>query len=494
MDFHILGPIWATDGAGPVELGGAKQRALLGMLLLHANEVVSSDSLIDELWSGERREEAARALQVAVSRLRTALRPGRAAGGDGGFVLTRSPGYELRVDPERLDLTRFQVLVAADGGPLEEGDPRAARAKLTDALSLWHGRPLADLAYESFCQNEIARLEEMHLTALEDRIEADLALGHHSELVGELQTLVSEQPLRERLRLQLMLALYRSGRQAEALEAYGETRRLLVEQLGIEPGRDLQELQKAILSQDPALELDQQEERVPARVPASDRLVGREREMDELLSLLDRTRSGHGALALIGGEPGVGKTRLAEAFTEKARERGSLVLVGRCWEAGGAPPYWPWVQALRTYVREADPGSLRPLAGPDGSELANIVPELRELVPGLSSSPRPSSPEGARFRLFESVSSFLRSLAAVSRSRWSWTTFTRPTRVPCCCSVSSPRTSPAPASSSSAATATRRSEPITRSPTRCPNWHGSTRYGDSLSVVSAKPISLGCSS
>ena len=300
MDFHILGPIGATDGGGPVDLGGAKQRALLGMLLLHANEVVSSDSLIDELWSGARREEAARALQVAVSRLRTALRPGRAAGGDGGFVVTRSPGYELRVDPERLDMSRFQGLVAAGRRALDAGDPRAARAKLAEALGLWHGRPLADLVYESFCQNEIARLEEMHLTALEDRIEADLALDHHSELVGELQALVSEQPLRERLRLQLMLALYRSGRQAEALAVYGETRRLLVEQLGIEPGRDLQQLHSAILAQDHALELEQPEQRTSAPGATSDTLVGREAEMAELLSLLDRTRSGHGALALIG--------------------------------------------------------------------------------------------------------------------------------------------------------------------------------------------------
>ena len=191
------------------------------MLLLHANEVVSSDRLIDELWAGEGREEAGRALQVAVSRLRRALEPGRATRREEtGIVVTRAPGYELRTDPARLDVKRFEALVNEGRRALAAGDARSARAKLDQALALWRGPPLADLAYESFCQTEIARLEALRLGALEERIDADLALGRHADVVAQLEGLIDEYPLRERLRAQLMLALYRSrppGRGARGL-------------------------------------------------------------------------------------------------------------------------------------------------------------------------------------------------------------------------------------------------------------------------------------
>lgn len=411
MEFRILGPTEVLSSGQPLSLGGSKQRALLGMLLLHANEVVSTDRLIDELWSGEGGDEPVKALQVAVSRLRKALEPGRSGDGDSGVVVTRSPGYELRVDAERLDATRFQALMD-EGRQALGSDPEAARAKLAEALCLWRGPPLSDLAYESFCQAEISRLQELRVAALEDRIAADLELGHHAELVGELRALVSEEPLRERPRGQLMLALYRSGRQAEALEAYRETRRALVDELGIEPGRELKDLERAILAQDPGLDVP---ERGPKRAPAQQRrgaegLVGREPEMAELQSLLDGSLSGSGSLVLIGGEPGVGKSRLTDALGTEARERGFRVLIGRCWEAGGAPAYWPWVQALRSYVRDGDPRVLRSALGPGSGELAAIVPELRELFPEIAASPGPVS-EGSRFRLFDSVAAFLRSAA-----------------------------------------------------------------------------------
>jgi DNA-binding SARP family transcriptional activator len=183
MDFRILGPIEAIERDGPLALGGAKQRALLGMLLLQANEVVSSDRLIDELWPGERREEGLRALQVAVSRLRKALSPDRPAGIDHRLIQTRPPGYELRVDPKRVDAKRFEALVDEGRRALAAGDGNSARAQLEDALRLWRGRPLADLAYESFAQAEIARLEELRLGALEYRIQADLELGHHDRII-----------------------------------------------------------------------------------------------------------------------------------------------------------------------------------------------------------------------------------------------------------------------------------------------------------------------
>jgi DNA-binding SARP family transcriptional activator len=198
-------------------------RALLAYLLLHANELVSSDRLIDEVWGPEPAKTATASLQNYVSRLRKAI------GAD--LLLSRPPGYILRIDPERFDLARFERLTAEAHG----AEPRERAEKLRAALSLWRGAALEDLAFEPFARDEIGRLEEARLAALEERIDADLELGSAGELVGELEELVEEQPLRERFRAQLMLALYRAGRQAEALEAYQEARRVLMDELGLEP-------------------------------------------------------------------------------------------------------------------------------------------------------------------------------------------------------------------------------------------------------------------
>jgi DNA-binding SARP family transcriptional activator len=405
MDFHILGPIEAIESDGPLALGGSKQRALLGMLLLHAGEVVSSDRLIDELWPGERREEALKALQVAVSRLRKALEPDRPAGADSRLILTRPPGYELRLDVGALDAQRFEALVDEGRRDLAAGDARSGRAKLEEALGLWRGPPLADLAYESFCQAEVGRLEELRISALEERIAADLALGRHAEVIGELATLVREQPLRERPRGQLMLALYRSGRQAEALDAYAEARRTLVEELGIEPARELRELHQSILEQDSGLDITAPPE--PATDTTGGVFVGRESELAELLAGLDDVFAGRGRLFLVAGEPGIGKSRLAEELVRNATGRGARVLIGRCWEAGGAPAYWPWVQSLRTYVRATENAALRTQLGAGATELAQILPELRERFRDLP-EPRALESEGARFRLFDATAEFLR--------------------------------------------------------------------------------------
>ena len=231
MEFRVLGPLEVVQEGRAVALGGARQRALLAILLTRANEVVSTDRLIDDLWGDTPPKTAANTIQFYVSQLRKALGADR--------IVTRAPGYAIRVEAEELDLEVFERLAA-------DGEPR-------DALALWRGAPLADFAYEAFAQSEIARLEELRLAVFEQRIDADLAEGRHTELVGELERLVAEHPLRERLRGQLMLALYRAGRQAEALEAYQATRRALVDELGIEPGPALQELERAILRQDPAL-------------------------------------------------------------------------------------------------------------------------------------------------------------------------------------------------------------------------------------------------
>jgi DNA-binding SARP family transcriptional activator/tetratricopeptide (TPR) repeat protein len=405
MDFHILGPIEAIEGDRHLALRGAKQRALLGMLLLHAGEVVSNDRLIEELWPGERRQEALKALQVAVSRLRKTLEPDRRAGVDSRLILTRPPGYELRADPTRVDAKRFEALLDEGRQALAAGDARSARATLDEALSLWRGAPLADLAYESFCQAEVARLEEMRMAAVEERIATDLALGRDIELVAELRALVREEPLRERLRGQLMLALYRSGRQAEALDAYVNARGTLVEELGIEPSRDLRQLHQAILEQDPGLELAATSQ--PAIETPGSVFVGREAELAELVTGLDDVFGGRGHLFLLPGEPGIGKSRLAEELIRHATRRGARVLVGRCWEAGGAPAYWPWVQALRAHVRETDDGALRAQLGAGSAELAQIVPELRERFSDLS-EPLGLESEAARFRLFDATSEFLR--------------------------------------------------------------------------------------
>src|SRR5918995_1218763 len=246
MEFRILGPLEVWNEGGEVSLGGPWPRALLAALLLRPNEVVSADRLIEDLWGEDSPERAAAALRVNVSRVRKALPP--------DVLATKSPGYVIRLEPDSLDLHRFERLVDEGRSLLGRGLAADAAERLGEALSLWRGPPLADFTYESFAQTAIARLEEIRLAAVQLRIDAELALGRHHELVGELEALVAEHPLRERLRSYLMTALYRSGRQAEALDAYRDARRALVEELGIDPSPALQELERAILRQEPSLD------------------------------------------------------------------------------------------------------------------------------------------------------------------------------------------------------------------------------------------------
>jgi DNA-binding SARP family transcriptional activator len=258
LEFLVLGPFEILSGGSPLRLASRKQRTLLALLLLRANEVVSSDRLIDELWAGKPPESAANVLQVHVSQLRKQLEP--------GLLVTRAPGYVLQVDPSRIDRARFERLLDEGMAARAAGDLERALATLEDALELWRGPALVDFAYADFARSESARLDELRHLAIEERVEASLELGRHTALIGELEALVAEHPLRERLSGQLMLALYRSGRQAEALEAYAAARRRLVDELGIEPGHALQRLEKAILNQDPALDVD-----VPAPAPGPQR-------------------------------------------------------------------------------------------------------------------------------------------------------------------------------------------------------------------------------
>jgi DNA-binding SARP family transcriptional activator/class 3 adenylate cyclase len=300
LQFRILGPLEADHEGRALALGGKQRRALLAVLLLNANQVVSVDRLIDDLWGEQPPATAAHTIQVYVSQLRKLLGPA------GDVLVTQRPGYVLRVEPGQLDLQRFEELLRNGREALDRSDAKQAGTTLSEALALWHGPALADFTFEPFAQAAIGRLEELRLVALENRVEADLALGRHADLVGELEDVVRANPLRERPRAQLILALYRSGRQAEALEAYKDTRRVLVEELGIDPSPALQELERAVLKQDPGLDWTPPRARasvpgdvqVPLPVPErSILLVSRdEHELDAMLAVaepLARSRSPH---------------------------------------------------------------------------------------------------------------------------------------------------------------------------------------------------------
>jgi DNA-binding SARP family transcriptional activator/sugar lactone lactonase YvrE len=287
IEFRILGPLEASRRGQALEVGAGKQRALLVVLLLSAGEVVSTDRLIDALWGERPPPSALNSVHIYVSRLRKLLGNGR--------LETRGPGYLLVLDPEQLDLGRFDGLLGDGRDLLASGEPDRAAEALRDALGLWRGPPLADVASEPFAQAEIARLEELRLAALEERIEADLAVGRAAELVPELEGLIHEHPLRERLRAQLMLALYRSGRQSEALDAYQQARRLLSTELGLEPGRELRELEAAILRQDAQLH-------VPSRPTKRTRAVHRKRRSVVAIGAALLVAAAVALIGIAGGE------------------------------------------------------------------------------------------------------------------------------------------------------------------------------------------------
>jgi WD40 repeat protein/DNA-binding SARP family transcriptional activator len=319
LEFRILGPLVVRVDGTPVSIGGPKQRALLALLLLSANRVVSRERLIEELFADESVNSADHALRNRVSRLRKVLSP---AAADEPRLVARAPGYLLRVGPGELDLERFERLVVDGREALAAGDPGAAADAFRAAERFWEGRPLADLEFEPFARVEVERLEELRLAAVEERIDAELALGRQLALVGEIEALAAEHPYRERFRAQLMLALYRSGRQAEGLEVYRRTRAFLNDELGLEPGVELQELERAILTQDAALNLEVNDDArsVPVRdvcpykglapfeTADAKFFFGRERLVEELMGRLAEAPF----LALIGPS-GSGKSSLLRA-------------------------------------------------------------------------------------------------------------------------------------------------------------------------------------
>jgi DNA-binding SARP family transcriptional activator len=320
MEFRILGPLEVRSEQGIVTVAGGKPAAVLAVLLLHANKPVSAGDLAIALWGEDAPSGAVKTVQVHVSRLRKAL-------GGPEILSTTSAGYCLNVRPGQLDAERFAEMVDEARRTLEKGDAAEAAAVLREALLLWRGPPLADFVSEPFAPAEIARLEEQRLAALETRVEADLAVGRHGEVVAELQHLVAEHPTREQLVAQLMLALYRCGRQAEALEAYRAAREVLVEEIGVEPSPTLRDLQAAVLQQDPALDPPTPAELPTALDPVTATpLVGRDAELAALVERWESARSGSGAVIEVTGGRGSGKTRIAAELAGAVHRRGAAVL------------------------------------------------------------------------------------------------------------------------------------------------------------------------
>ena len=381
LDFRILGPLEVTADGSPVRLGGPKQRATLAILLLNVNRVVSVDKLADDLYAGAAPVTAVTQIQRQVSELRKLLGP------ENG-IETQPPGYVLRLPPERLDLQRFERLAADAGRLSESGDAEGAVALLGEALELWRGPPLADLHYESFAQPAIGRLDEIRLAALEQRIELDLGLGRHARLVGELEQLVTEYPLQERFAAQLMLALYRSDRQAEALDVYRATRERLVGALGLEPTARLQALERAILAHSPSLE--------PAGIESGPAAAGGailvaaagSQRFDALLAVAEPL----GGLA--GGELVVAcllvdERRLEQEGAALSERRASLAAPSRV-------AVFTTLDAPADIVRLAGPSvGLVLLDGSDGVDGENLPAELTAVLEnspadvGVLSAPRP---------------------------------------------------------------------------------------------------------
>ena len=330
MEFRVLGSVEVMEDGRRLTVASGRQLAVLAFLLIHANRVVSAERIVDELWGDEPPESGVKTVAFHVSRLRDALEPGRPRGKPNGILATEPAGYVLRVGPVGIDAVRFERLIS-EGRALLADDPETARDRLDGALALWRGEPYADVADESWAQPEIRRLEELHLRALEDRLEADLALGRHADVIDELEALVAEHPLRERVRGQLMVALYRAGRQAEALRTYGEGRHVLADELGIDPGPELRQLEGWILRQDPRLEPPARRRSVrnpykglrPFGEQDSPDFFGREALVARLIERLGEVARAGRLLAVVGPS-GSGKSSAVRAGLVPALRTGAL--------------------------------------------------------------------------------------------------------------------------------------------------------------------------
>jgi DNA-binding SARP family transcriptional activator len=409
VEFGLLGPLLIRSAAGPVEIGAPKQRALLICLLLRAGRTVPVDRLIDALWGDEPPAQARITLRSYVSNLRRALGSPDAE----PFIVTSGNGYSAQVDPESIDAVRFERLVEEARRQLGAHDSAVALDLLDEGLGLWRGDALADVSDNAFARGERTRLEELRLTAEEDRFDALLALGRHAEAVAALEAFVAAAPLRDRARGQLMLGLYRSGRAADALAAFARFREMLVEELGLDPSPQLQQLADRILNQ--AAELEPTSAAVARAVappraqetpaPASE-LIGRVYERGALQASVDRLRRGNGGLLLLAGEPGIGKTALLEELGRLGQAAGAAVHWGRCHQSSGAPAFWPWIQLLRAVCREASDEELRMLVAGPARPVTQLVDEIAQRV-GERHTVEGDDPEAARFQLYDATATFL---------------------------------------------------------------------------------------
>ncbi|MFJ4653268.1 BTAD domain-containing putative transcriptional regulator [Nocardia sp. NPDC088792] len=417
LNIAVLGDFAAFCGTRPVDIGPPRQRAILALLTVHTGHVVSTQKITEEIWGTAPPEHAAATLQTYVSRLRRILRgPRRGLGGN--LVEHRAPGYLLALDRERIDAFRFEDEAAAGRIALREGDFELARKRLTGALELWQGTPFAEFAAYRFATDEADRLEQVRLTAVTGHAEAAIALGGHEAVIATLVDEVRNHPLHEPMVRQLMLALYRSGRQADALHAYEHTRRRLAEELGIDAGEELQHLYSAILRQDPSLKDADAGARpvtaaaqVRSAITHADRpvLAGREQELARLERATAATLTGAGRTIVVAGEDGIGKTRLLIELDGNLSTAGAIDVV---WGSGvqveGAPAHWMWVQVLRQLA------ALRPEAF--GRMIAGSEALLAPLLPGYLSRPESPAPQSvypaqARFRIHDELCRILVELA-----------------------------------------------------------------------------------
>ena len=407
--FRVLGPVELFDGERWLSGGGRRQQTLLAYLLLHADRAVSSDGLVAALWHEGDPAGALKRLQVAVARLRRRL------GQNERSLQTVGGGYRLAVADGQLDADVFRAMAQEGHRALAAGEPARAEAHFNDAIGLWRGPAYADIAFEEFAQIEIRLLDELRLTAVEGRVDAELQLGHHARLTGELESLVAAHPARELLTAQLMTALYRSGRQADALAVYQRARTHLVTELGLEPGPALAALEAEILAHAPSLELREPQRRQPATrgwvphatstVPLQgmvpEGFIGRAAERAALRHAWEQARSGRRTLVLVSGEAGIGKTRIASELARAAADQSACVIYGRSDEDVGMP-YEPWRQALGQLVELAPEALLRQHAEQHGGALCVLTPTLGERV-GLPSAGPENDPETQRGLLFGAV-------------------------------------------------------------------------------------------
>ncbi len=391
--FSLLGAFRAELDGQAVPLGPRLQRTLLAILVVEAGHIVPVDRLIDLLWHEEPPAAAIASLQAYVSQLRRLLEPGRAARAPSSVLVTQDPGYMLRATEDQIDALCFQALARQAHLDLAGGDPAAAAARVEAALALWQGEPLTEFAGEPWAVPVATRLTEARDLALEDRIDAWLELGQHTRAAAELEGMVAARPLRERRWSQLMLASYRSGRQADALRAYQRCRAVLGDELGIEPGPQLRRLETAVLAQDPSLDWRPPRSAAqpapppaqPAPPPAPDTataaltgLIGRAAEVTRLKGRLRQAAAGSGGTVILIGEPGAGKTTVAEAVARLAAAAGFATAWGRCLDADSVPAYWPWSQVLSSLA----PGPLVSAAvarlnGEAGAEDADCARQFR---------------------------------------------------------------------------------------------------------------------